>query len=104
MAPLITENIDQIIAACKRHHLKNLYIFGSAVRENDFNEDSDVDFLYNFKKEEIPFDDYADNFFDFLFALEDMLYRKIDLVPEEKIKNPFFLKQVNAEKIKIYGN
>lgn len=50
MAPLITENIDQIIAACKRHHLKNLYVFGSAVRENDFNEDSDVDFLYNFKK------------------------------------------------------
>ncbi len=104
MAPLIIENIDQIIAACEKHHIKNLYIFGSAVRENDFNEESDVDFLYNFKKEEIPLDDYADNYFDLLFALEDMLYRKIDLVPEEKIRNPFFLKQVNAEKIKIYGN
>lgn len=104
MAPLITENIDQIIAACKKHHVKNLYVFGSAVRENDFNEESDVDFLYNFKKEEIPLDDYADNYFDLLFALEDMLYRKIDLVPEEKVRNPFFLKQVNAEKIKIYGN
>ncbi len=51
MAPLITENIDQIIAACKRHHLKNLYVFGSAVRENDFNEDSDVDFLPILKNE-----------------------------------------------------
>lgn len=102
MAPLITENIEEIISACNRYKVKHLYLFGSAARGSDFNEESDIDFLYNFKKEEIPFPDYADNFFDLLFALEDMLNRKIDLVPEEKIKNPFFLKQVNAEKIKLY--
>lgn len=90
MAPLITDNIEQIISACKRHKLKHLYLFGSAARGNDINEKSDVDFLYNFKKEEIEFPNYADNFFDLLFTLEDMLHRKIDLVPEEKIKNPFF--------------
>ncbi len=102
MAPLITENIEQIISACKRHKVKYLYIFGSAARGSDFKEDSDVDFLYNFKKEEIPFLDYADNYFDFLFALEDLLGRKIDLVPDEKIRNPFLLKHINADKIKIY--
>ncbi len=90
MAPLTSENIEQIVSACKRHKLKHLYLFGSAARGSDFNEKSDVDFLYNFKKEEIELPDYADNFFDFLFTLEDMLHRKIDLVPEEKIKNPFF--------------
>ena len=104
MAPLITENIEQIIAACKRHKVKYLYLFGSAARGSDFKQESDIDFLYHFNKEEIAFPDYADNFFDFLFELEDMLHRKIDLVPEEKIRNPYFLKQVNAEKVKIYGN
>lgn len=102
MAPLITENIGQIISACERYKVRYLYVFGSAARGEDFKEDSDVDFLYNFKKEEIPFPDYADNYFDFLFKLEDLLGRKIDLVPDEKIKNPFFLKHVNADKIKIY--
>lgn len=104
MAPLIKENIEHIVSACEKHKVKHLYLFGSAARGSDFSVKSDVDFLYNFKKEEIEFNNYAENFFDFLFELENMLNRKIDLVPDEKIKNPFFLKHVNAEKIKIYGN
>lgn len=102
MAPIITENIEQIISACQKYKVKHLYVFGSAARGSDFNEESDVDFLYLFKKEEIPFLDYADNYFDFRFTLEDMLGRKIDLVHDEKIRNPFLLKRLNAEKIKLY--
>lgn len=104
MAPLISQNIDRIISACKKHKLKHLYLFGSAARGDDFNDKSDVDFMYAFDKDQIELDDYADNYFDFLFGLEDMLDRKIDLVPEEKVKNPFFLKRVKTEKIKLYGD
>ncbi len=103
MASVIENNIEEIQKACKKHKLKSLFVFGSAVT-NEFNKNSDVDFLYNFKKEEIPIAEYADNFFEFLFRLEDLLKRKIDLVPEEKIKNPYFLKQVNTGKVKIYGS
>lgn len=102
MAPLITENIEKIISACEKYKVKYLYVFGSAARGTDFSINSDIDFLYAFDKERIQFDDYADHYFDFLFQLEDLLRRKIDLVPDEKIKNPFFLKHVNADKIKIY--
>lgn len=104
MAPIIIEHIDQIVSACTRHKLKQLYVFGSAARGKDFNASSDVDFLYCFKTEEIPFHEYADNFFDFQFTLEDMLNRKIDLVPEQKIRNPFLLKQINKDKIKLYDS
>ncbi len=103
MAPLITENINRIVAACKKHHVKYLYVFGSAARGNDFNEESDVDFLYAFDKEKIVFDDYADNYFDFRFGLEDLFNRNIDLLPEELITNPYLLKSINKDKIKLYG-
>lgn len=103
MAPLITENIDQIISACKRHQLKYLYVFGSAARGDDFTEKSDVDFLYAFDKEKILLDDYADNYFDFRFGLEDLFNRNIDLLPDEMITNSFLLKTINRDKIKVYG-
>ncbi len=103
MAPIITENIEQIISACERHKVKYLYVFGSAARESDFKEDSDVDFLYAFDKERIQLDDYADNYFEFLFGLEDLFNRNIDLLPDESITNPFLLKTINNDKIKLYA-
>ncbi len=36
MIPIVKENIDAIINVCKTHHLKSLYLFGSAALENDF--------------------------------------------------------------------
>lgn len=103
MAPLITENIEQIIAACRKHKVKYLYVFGSAARGTDFNINSDIDFLYSFDKEKIELDDYADNYFDLWFGLEDLFARKIDLLPEENVTNPYLLKTINNDKIKLYG-
>ena len=104
MAPLIEDNKDKILTVCDKHKLKYLYVFGSAARGKDFNDKSDIDFLYAFDKEKIDFNSYTNNFFDFLFKLEELLKRKIDLVYGEKISNPYFLKQVDLEKIKLYGN
>ncbi len=103
MAPIITENIDQIISACRKYKIKYLYVFGSAARGNDFNKNSDVDFSYAFDKDRIEFDNYADNYFDFRFNLKDLLNRDIDLVPEEKLTNPYLIKNINADKVKLYG-
>ena len=64
MAPLVTKDIEQIILACARHKVKYLYVFGSAARGDDFNENSDVDFLNSFDREKINFEDYADNYFE----------------------------------------
>ncbi len=40
MIPIVKENIDAIINVCKTHHLKSLYLFGSAALENDFTKKS----------------------------------------------------------------
>ncbi len=99
---LIQKSLGEIVKACQKHSLKSLEIFGSATR-SDFNEKSDVDFLYEFDNDKIDELGYADNYFEFLFSLEDILGRKIDLLPKKKSRNPYLAKRINSEKIKIYG-
>lgn len=99
---LIHKSLDQIMATCEKHYVKSLELFGSATR-NDFNEKSDVDFLYEFDKDKIDEMRYADNYFEFLFSLEDVLGRKIDLLPKKKSRNSYLAKRINSEKVKIYG-
>lgn len=99
---LIELNMQRIMELCRRYKVKTLYVFGSILTSR-FNDNSDVDLLVRFKKDEIPLDDYADNFFDFQFALEDVFGRKVDLVCEDAIKNPYFRQEVESTKHYIYG-
>jgi len=103
MVGLIRDNLNAINGLCKKHHLASLYLVGSAAKELQFNEDSDIDFLYRFNKDEIELMDYADNFFDLMFALQDLLGRKVDLVSEEKMWNPYFIESINECKQLIYS-
>ncbi len=94
--------IDQIKLICKKYHVKTLELFGSMSR-NDFTEQSDADFLYEFDKDKIGEMEYADNYFDFFFSMERILKRKVDLIPKLKLKNPYFIKSVSKDIVKIYG-
>lgn len=44
---------DQIAEFCRRHHIRRLAVFGSALR-SDFNETSDIDILVEFEPDHIP--------------------------------------------------
>ena len=44
---------DEITAFCRRHRVKRLAIFGSALRD-DFGPDSDVDVLVDFETGHVP--------------------------------------------------
>ncbi|MGN6248059.1 MAG: nucleotidyltransferase family protein [Ginsengibacter sp.] len=103
MVEIVKNKIPQIIELCKKHKLKSLYLFGSATDAKFFNKKSDVDFLYEYDEKKINELDYANNYFNFLFSLKKILKRNIDLMPNNKLKNPYLLKQINSEKIKIYG-
>ena len=102
MVSLVKQNIAEIQSMCKKHHVKKLYLIGSATNENHFSGDSDIDFLYSFNKSDIPEMEYADNYFDLLFSLQNLFQRKVDLVPEEKMTNPYFITSVNKQKEMVY--
>jgi predicted nucleotidyltransferase len=97
---LISQNIKDINALCKSHKVKSLYAFGSVLTDK-FNDASDIDLIVNFN--DIKLLDYADNYFDLKFSLEDILKRPVDLLEEKAIKNPYFKKAIEQTKQLIYG-
>ena len=90
----------EINALCANHKVKSLYAFDSVLTPN-FNTNSDIDLIVDFK--DIDVKDYADNYFDFKFSLQDIFNRSVDLLEEQAIKNPYFKKVVNETKELVYG-
>jgi predicted nucleotidyltransferase len=88
-------NIQNI---CRELRLEQLDLIGSATRD-DFSDDSDIDVLVTFAGDENLFDRY----FSLKKKLEEIFKRKVDVIEERAIKNPFFRKTVNRDRIKLYG-
>jgi uncharacterized protein len=107
MHSIIENNKKGITELCKKHCIKTLYVFGSVVN-NYFANDSDIDFLYTIDLENFPeWDkgdyDYTDNILSFENDLNQLLQRKVDLVPDLPIKNKYFKASVDATKKLIYA-
>lgn len=91
---------EQIQKLCKSHKVKSLYAFGS-VNTTKFDKDSDVDLIVDFRIDD-PLE-YADNYFDLKFALENILGRPIDLLESKALKNPYLKRNIDQSKVLIYG-
>lgn len=76
---------------CKRHHIRRLSLFGSALRE-DFQSDSDLDVLVEFERDQVP----GLAFFAMETELSGLLGRKVDLNTPGFL-SPYFRDQVVAE-------
>jgi predicted nucleotidyltransferase len=95
----IINNKNKINELCLKHNVKSLYLFGSAVYSD---ENEDFDFLINFK--EMDFPDYADNFLGIAEVLEKLLSKKVDLITEKSLSNPYFIESVNKSRTLLYEN
>ncbi|MBI5179473.1 MAG: nucleotidyltransferase family protein [Nitrospinae bacterium] len=74
---------EAIAEICKRHQVRELSVFGSAVRD-DFTADSDIDFLVEFQPDaKIGFLEFA----GMQIELAELLGRKVDLVSKNGL-NP----------------
>ncbi|MEB2777551.1 nucleotidyltransferase domain-containing protein [Algoriphagus sp. D3-2-R+10] len=91
---------DAIIQLCEKYELEKLYVFGSVV-ENKFNDESDFDFLIQFKN--IPFDTYTDHYFSLHEDLQNLLGREIDLLTDNSLTNKFFKDKVYKSRLLLYA-
>lgn len=85
---------------CIQHNVIRLYLFGS-YSQNNATEESDIDFLVKFG--DVDLYDYFDNYLDLKEKLEKLYNKKVDLVEEQTIKNPFLASSINSTKQLIYG-
>lgn len=77
--------MQQIIALCERYHVRELSLFGSALRD-DFGPESDYDFLVSFQP------DAQVSLFEvggLQYDLQCLMGRKVDLVQKDGLRNPY---------------
>ncbi len=91
--------MEQIAAICRKYRVKELSIFGSALRD-DFRPDSDVDLLVDF----LP--NHGHGLIAYLSCQEEfsqLLGRRVDLVQKSGVKRVLRDRILNTAKV-IYEN
>ena len=90
---------SQLIEICRKLSVERLDIVGSAAR-NDFDpKASDIDVLIQFEGRENLFHRY----FDLKFELEELFGRKVDVIQESAIENPYIYESLKNDRIEIYA-
>lgn len=100
MNKIISEKLGFIKDLCLRYGVRSLYLFGSASTEK-FNEQSDLDFLISFSNK-LSIEDYTENYFIIHYKLQELFKKKIDLITEKSLQNPYLIKSIDRTKIVVY--
>jgi len=99
MESLISNHLTEIKSLFKRYDVEKAYLFGSAAK-NNLTAHSDIDFLIKFSNQS-DFESYGNNYFNLLYALQDLLKRDVDLLAEETLSNPYLIESINQSKIQL---
>ena len=101
MQAIIHEKREKVAELCRTHHVRRLSVFGSAVRDDFVPERSDVDLLVEF--ESLPYPLSVENYWKLEEALIALFARRVDLIQEERIRNPYLLGAVRADQMTLYA-
>ena len=102
MQDFIKHKINELKGLCEQHHVKELYLFGSAAKGNFDAQNSDIDLVVNFSENITP-ENFAENYFSFLEALEKLFNKDIDLLSYRALKNEILIQQVEQTKVPLYA-
>lgn len=100
MIDLIENVKEELQILCVEYDINSMYLFGSATTI-DFHKESDIDLLISFK--EIPIEKYTDNYFELHEKLEKLFNRKVDLLTERSLSNPYFIRSIEKTKQLLYA-
>lgn len=100
MQKILENKIKDLKTLCTTMGVKRLYAFGSVVSD-EFNSDSDIDFLISFA-DTLSIEEYTNNYFALHYRLQELFKRKIDLVTERTLSNPYFIESIDESKQLIY--
>jgi len=101
MLPLVRDHLDDICVLCKRHGVKSLALFGSAVTSELRRDESDLDFLVEF--ESMPPAERARRFFALEADLRSLFGVQIDLGEPEGIRNRRIRTAIERTSIPLYA-
>jgi hypothetical protein len=85
---------------CRNHNVKYLYAFGSSVSEKFDVNKSDIDLLVEIDSKD-PID-RGEKLLSLWDLFEVFFMRKVDLLTDSSIRNPFLRKSIDSTKVLIY--
>lgn len=97
---LAQPQLDAIAAACRRHQVLRMHLFGSALRDDFDPSRSDLDVLVEFQPIEPPA--LVKAYFDLEGQLASITGQSVDLVMADAIRNPYVQRTIEASKRLIY--
>ena len=100
MLPSVSARHIEIENACRQFGVARLDVFGSAASGSFETANSDLDFLVSF--DERARSKAFDNYFGLRERLEEIFRRPIDLVTSASVKNPYFLREIEAQRQPVY--
>lgn len=86
--------------ACRRHHVARLDLFGSALDDRFDPGRSDVDLLVSF--DALALADFAANWWSLHAELERLFARKVELVEDSSLENPYLRARIMATRHPLY--
>ena len=95
--PLHRERLDSL---CHQCNVQRLDVFGSATTTNFDSANSDLDFLVVF--EDMKPAVYAKAYFNLRDGLVELFQRPVDLVTDAGLKNPYFVRRIETERLNLY--
>lgn len=96
---IILQNLPQIRQLMLKHRVGKAFAFGSVVKGTT-NAESNVDFLISFHPN-MDYETYSGNYFNLMYALQDLLKKEVDLVAEETVTNPYLIQSIDRDKLQI---
>jgi predicted nucleotidyltransferase len=96
---VFTDYRGSLEEVCRQFHVRRLEVFGSAAQQ-DLDKCRDVDLLVEFDESATPH--VFDTYFELQRSLEKLFAKPVDLVEPAGLKNPFFIRQVNASRRTLY--
>lgn len=96
----LTKHIAQIRELCGSNNVKSLFAFGSVLSE-DFRMESDIDLIVDIDEKDPCA--YSDSYFNLKFQLEQLFQRKVDLLEQKALKNPYLREKLEHTMVRIYG-
>lgn len=96
----ISKKRNDFTILCTTHKVKYLYAFGSSISEKFDPERSDIDLLVEIDSKD-PLD-RGEKLMSLWDLFEDFFNRKVDLLTDSSIRNPFLRKSIDSTKVLIY--
>ena len=100
LTSLIHDKYAEFVTLCRHYKVDKIYAFGSSITDRFDPEKSDIDLVVKLSIED-PID-YGESLLSFWDELELLFNRKIDLLTDESINNPYLRKSIESTKKLIY--